>query len=209
MNPEITQGSANYDSLCIKEVEDKGIDVFANNEDDADTCSTKRLGSSAVSGDNPASDSNVSLSEHYQSDLTNHLLPSHPQRRDTKNIRHKRLRRSALARPARTLSHVSAALECDDSNCTRLVARRVSPAKEQEIRDTDQEMVNDSGTDDSKDEDYGDTSNNAASEIQGPTHSRKRAKRAKDTEHNKVETSPTHSLDVSNQAITATSSGNI
>ena len=70
-------------------------------------------------------------------------------------------------------------------------------------------MVNNSSTNNSKDEDYGNTSNNAASKIQGPTYSQKRAKRAKDTEHNKVETSPTYSLDVSNQAITATSSGNI
>jgi hypothetical protein len=64
VNREITQGSASYDNLDVtKEAEDEGINVFADDEDDADTCTTRRLGSFAVSSDNPASDSNVSISE--------------------------------------------------------------------------------------------------------------------------------------------------
>jgi hypothetical protein len=64
VNTEVTQGSASYNDLDVtKEAEEEGIDVLADNEDDADTYSTKRLGSSAISSDNPASDSNVSLSE--------------------------------------------------------------------------------------------------------------------------------------------------
>jgi len=70
-------------------------------------------------------------------------------------------------------------------------------------------MVNNSGTDNSKDKDYSDISNNIASEIQGPTYSWKRTKQAKDTEHNKIETPSTYFLNVLNQVITATLSGNI
>jgi hypothetical protein len=64
VNTEITQGSGTYDALDVtKKAEEGGINVFADNEDNANTCSTRRSGSSAVSSDNPASDSNVSLSE--------------------------------------------------------------------------------------------------------------------------------------------------
>jgi hypothetical protein len=49
----------------------------------------------------------------------------------------------------------------------------------------------------------------AASEIRGRPHFRKRARRAKDTEHNDVETTSTHSLSISYQATAATSSGSI
>ncbi|KAH6672626.1 hypothetical protein B0J14DRAFT_78188 [Halenospora varia] len=227
VNSEITQGSASYDDLDVtKEAEDEGIDVFADDEDDADTCSTRRSGSSAVSSDNPASDSNVSLSElqgsqldstqppqpgpvaasHHRSDLTNDLVPRHRRRRDTKNVRRKRLRTPALTGPASTASTVSAALKSNDSKRTQSVARLVAPAKEREIRDTDQEMVDDGGTDDSNDEDYDDMSDAAASEIRRPSRSRKRVKRAKDMEHNDMETPSTHSLNVSYQATAAASS---
>jgi hypothetical protein len=66
VNTEITQGSASYVDLDVtKEVEDEGIDVFAkgDDDDDADTRSTKRSRTSAISCNNPASDSNVSVSE--------------------------------------------------------------------------------------------------------------------------------------------------
>lgn len=70
MNSEITQGSASYDDLDVtKEAEDEGINVFADDKDVADTCSTRRSGSSAVSSDNPASNSNVSISKPQGSQL--------------------------------------------------------------------------------------------------------------------------------------------
>jgi len=228
VNTEITQGSASYDDLDVtKEAEEEGIDVLVDDEDDADTYSTKRSGSSAISSDNPASDSNVSLSElqdgqhdstqspqpgpavasHHQSDLTNDLLPRHRRRRDdTKNVRRKRLRMPSLTRPPSTASPVSAALESNDFERTQSVALLAAPAKEREIRDIDHEMVDDGGTDDSNDEDYDNISDAAASEIQRPPRSRKRVKRAKDMEHNDVETPSTHSLNVSYQATAATSS---
>ncbi|PVH69523.1 hypothetical protein DL98DRAFT_598588 [Cadophora sp. DSE1049] len=227
VNTEITPGSASYDDLDVtKDAEEEGIDVLVDDEDDADTYSTKRSGSSASSSDNPASDSNVSLSErqdgqhdftqspqpcpaaasHHQSDLTNDLLPRHRRRRDdTKNVRRKRLRMPSLTRPPSTASPDSAAVESNDFEYSQSVALLVAPAKEREIRDVDHEMVDDGGTDDS-DEDYDDMSDAAASEIRRPPRSRKRVKRAKDMEHNDVETPSTHSLNVSYQATAATSS---
>ena len=65
VNTEITQGNASYVDLDVaKEAEDEGIDVFArgDDEDNADTRSTKRSMSSTISCNNPASDSNVSVS---------------------------------------------------------------------------------------------------------------------------------------------------
>jgi len=62
-------------------------------------------------------------------------------------------------------------------------------------------MVNNGGTDDSNDEDYGDMSDAAASEIRGLLRFRKRVRRAKNTEHNVMETPSIHSLNVSYQAI--------
>jgi hypothetical protein len=67
-------------------------------------------------------------------------------------------------------------------------------------------MADDGGSDDSNDEDYGDINNAVTSEIRHLLHSRKRVKRAKDTEHNDIETPFTHSLNVSCQATIATSS---
>lgn len=122
-------------------------------------------------------------------------------RDDTKNVRRKRLRTPALT--------VSAALESNDSERTQSVARLVAPAKEQEIRDTDQEMVDNGGTDDSNDEDYDDISDAVASEIRRPPRSWKQVKRAKDMEHNDMETPSTYSLNVSYHATTATSSVSI
>ena len=60
-NPEITHRIASYDDLdVIQETEVEVVDVFANNDkDDADTCSTKRSDSSAVSRNKLASDRNI------------------------------------------------------------------------------------------------------------------------------------------------------
>jgi hypothetical protein len=68
VNTKITQDSIqetpSYEDLdVIKEAEDEGIDVFANNKDYTDTYSTRRSGYSAISSDNLALDSNVSLFE--------------------------------------------------------------------------------------------------------------------------------------------------
>jgi hypothetical protein len=65
---------------------------------------------------------------------------------------------------------------------------------------------NDEGTDDSDDEDYSETSDAAPSEIRGRPRSRKRVRRAKDTEYNDVESTSPHPLNVSCQAITASPS---
>ncbi|KAH7364881.1 hypothetical protein BKA65DRAFT_145706 [Rhexocercosporidium sp. MPI-PUGE-AT-0058] len=230
--PPLATGSASYDGLDVtKETEDEGIDVLADDEDGADTYSTKRPGPSAISSENSASNSNVSLPElpddqhdstqspqpcpaaasHDQSDLTNDLSPKHRRPRDdTNNVRRKRLRMPSLTRPPRTASLVSAALESNDFKHTQSVALLATPAKERKICDIGHEMVNDGGTDDSNDEDYDDMSGVAASEIRRPPRPRKRVKRAKDMEHNDVETpSSTHSLSVSYQATAATSSVSI
>jgi hypothetical protein len=228
LNSEITQGSASYDNLDVtKKAEDEGIDVFADDEDDSDTYTIRRSGSSAVPGDDPASDSNISLFERRgdqhdstqppqtdpavasleQSDLTNGPLPRHRRpRHDTKDARRKRLRMRAPTGPARTASPISSALESNDFERARLGARIVAPVKEREIRGGDQEMADYGGSDDSNDEDYDDVYDTATSEIQHPPHSRKRFKQAKDTEHNVVENSSTHSLNVSCKAIPATPS---
>jgi hypothetical protein len=118
-------------------VEDEGIDVFAKGDDadDADTRSTKRSRLSAISCNNPASDSNVSVSELQdgqhdsaqslqpsptvaslqQSDLTNDPLPRHRRRRDaTRNVRCKRPRTPASTGLASAASTDSAALESND-----------------------------------------------------------------------------------------------
>jgi hypothetical protein len=122
--------------------------------------------------------------------LTNDLLPRHHRRRDnTKNARYKRLRIPALTGPASTTSPVSAALEPNDSEHTQSVT--LLAAKERETRDIDHEIANDGGSDDSNDKDYDDMGDAVASEIRRPPRSRKRVKRAKDMEHNNVETSST------------------
>lgn len=99
--------------------------------------------------------------------------------------------------PASATSPVSAALESNDFEHTQSVAQLAAPAKEREIRDIDHEMANYGCSDDSNDEDYDDINNAVTSEIRHPPHSRKQVKRAKDTEHNDVETPSIHSLNVS------------
>lgn len=65
VNTEMIQGSASYGGLDVtKGAEEEDIDVLSDNEDGADTYSTKTLGSSAISSENPASDSNISLPVH-------------------------------------------------------------------------------------------------------------------------------------------------
>ncbi|XMA19876.1 hypothetical protein WAI453_012667 [Rhynchosporium graminicola] len=228
VNTEITQGSASYDDLDVtKEAEEEGIDILADDEDDADTDSTKRSGSSALASDNPASSSHVSLSElrdgqhdstqspqpgpaaasHHQSYLTNDLSPKHRRRRDdTKNIRRKRLRMASLTGRPSSASPAYDAVETSDFEHTQPVALLAALVGEREIRNIDHEMVNDRATDDHNNEDYDDVSNAAASEIRRPPRSRKRVKQAKDMEQNNVDILSTRSLDVSYQAAVATSS---
>lgn len=127
-----------------------------------------------------------------QSDLTNGPLPRHRRRRDdTKNVRRKGLRMRVPTGPARTASPASAALESKDFERTQSAARLVAPAKEREIRDIDYEMAKNGGSGDSKDEDYDDMNDAVASEMRHLLRSWKRVKRAKDTEHNDVETPST------------------
>jgi hypothetical protein len=81
--------------------------------------------------------------------------------------------------------------------------------KEREIRNIDQEMVNNRGTDDSNDTDYGDISGAAASEIEGRPRSQKQVRQANDTKYNDVKTPFTHSFNVLYYATAATLSGSI
>ncbi|KAH6662076.1 hypothetical protein B0J14DRAFT_707848 [Halenospora varia] len=176
MNTEIIQGSASYVDLDVtKEVEDEGADIFANgDDDDADTCSPKRSRSFTISCNNPASDSNVSISElqdgqhdsaQYpqpglavaslqQSDWTNDPLLRHRRQRDaTRNVCRKQPRTPA---PTGLASIVSAPLESNDLEDPQSVALVAALGQEREIPDIDQEIV-DEGTDDSNDKDYGDS----------------------------------------------------
>lgn len=64
VNTEITQGSASYVDLDVaKRAEDKGIDIFVKGDNNNNTCFIKRSRSSAVSHNNLACDSNVSISK--------------------------------------------------------------------------------------------------------------------------------------------------
>lgn len=136
VNTEMTQGSASYGGLDVtKGAEEEDIDVLSDDEDGADTYSTKTSGSSAISSENPASDSNISLpalqdgqhdstqppqlylvaASHHQSDSTNDLLPRHCRRRDdTKVVRRRRIRMPSLTQPPSATSPISAALESND-----------------------------------------------------------------------------------------------
>ena len=230
MNTDITQRSTNYVNLNVtKEVEYEGCDVFAegNNDDDDDddgTHSTKRSMLSAVSCNNPAFYSNISElqdGEHdyaqspqlgpavaslHQSDLKNDHLPKHLRRRDvTRNVRRKRPHTTAPIGLASAASTIPAPLE--STNLEEPLSRALIAASDQEreIRDIDEEMVDDGSTDDSNDEDYGDMSDATGSKIGGRPRSRKRVRRTKDAGDNDVEAPSTHYLDVSDQAIAATS----
>jgi hypothetical protein len=233
VNTEIIKVCASCVDLDVtKAVEDEDIDVFAKGDDDnnAGTRSTKRSKSSAISCNDPVFDSDVSVSElqdsqhdfaqpsrpglavvsPQQSDLTNDPLLRHRRRRDaTRNFGCKQPRTPAPAGLASAAPTVSDALESSDLEDPQSVALLAAPGQERELRDIDQEMVDDGGTDDSNDENYDDMSDAAASKIQGQPRSRKRARRMKDTEHNDVETPSTHSLNISYQAITATSSSSM
>jgi hypothetical protein len=112
----------------------------------------------------------------------------------TGNVRRKRPRTPA---PTGLASTVSASLTSTDLADPQSAALLAATSREREIRDIDQEMANDGGADNSNDEDYGDVSDAAASEIRGRPHFRKRARRAKDTGHSDVETLSTRSLSVS------------
>lgn len=147
------------------------------------------------------------MASSQQSDSTNGPPLRHRhQRYNTKNVHRKRLRPPTLTGLARNARPVSAALESHDFEHTQLVVLPVAPAKEREIRDADQEMADDRGTDDSNDEDYDDISDASSSQIGSPLPSRKRVKRSKDAKPSDIETPSTHSLNVSCQGIAATSS---
>ncbi|KAH8797252.1 hypothetical protein F5884DRAFT_864399 [Xylogone sp. PMI_703] len=96
----------------------------------------------------------------------------------------------------------------DDNDDTRTMSRPRPPTVSPDISVSDSNEVVDGGsTDVSSDEDYDDTSNTAASEIGSRPRSRKRARRVKDMKHKDAETSSTHPLNISCQAVAAISSG--
>ena len=82
----------------------------------------------------------------------------------------------------------------------------MAPDEEWELRDTDQEMVDDRSPDDPDDEDYADMSNAAGSKRGGRPHSRKRIRRTKDRARNDVDGPSTYPLDVSYHATAVASS---
>ncbi|RFU26187.1 hypothetical protein B7463_g10151, partial [Scytalidium lignicola] len=117
--------------------------------------------------------------------------------------------RSCTPAPTELAGAASVTLESKDLEELQPRALSTALRQEREVRDADQEMVDDGNSDDSNDEDYVDMSDAAASEMRSRPRSRKRAKRAKDTEHNDVETPSTHSLNISCQAIATASTGSI
>jgi hypothetical protein len=221
VNTDMTQRCTSYVNVDVtKELEDGEYSVSTEerDEDGDDTHSTKRSKLSAVS------DGNMSKLWDDQPDNTqfpqpgpavtslhrsvweiDHLPKQLRRRGATRDVRRKRPRTTAPTRLASTASTVSASLGSTDLEDPKSVALLAAPGQEREIRDIDQEMVNDGGTDDSNDEDYSDMSDAVASETRDRPHFRKRARRAKDTEHNDGETTSTHSLSVSYQATEATS----
>ncbi|KAG9235614.1 hypothetical protein BJ875DRAFT_265946 [Amylocarpus encephaloides] len=215
VNSEIIQGSASYADLDVTKKAE---------EDNANTRSTKRSDSSAVSSDKLASHFNVcellagqhdsaqfpqpgpAAASLHQSDLTNDSLQRpHHQRDDTKNVRHKRLRTLSPTGPASIASPVSAALESNEFQRSQSVTRLVAPAKEREIRNIDHEMADGGDSDDSNDKDYDDMNHAAASEMRYPPRSRKRVKRG-NMKPNDVEIPSTQSLNILCEAIATTSS---
>jgi hypothetical protein len=70
---DIRQGGTNYINLdSAKGLEEGEFSIFAKerDKDDNDTCSTKRFKSSAISGDNPAFDGNMSKLQNDQPNYT-------------------------------------------------------------------------------------------------------------------------------------------
>jgi hypothetical protein len=222
VNTDITQGSTSYDNLDVtKELEGEDFDVFAKGDDGEDdnddgTRSTKGRKLSAVSDNNPASDSNISGMQDGQPDDTqypqlcpaaaslhqldpkNDHLPKHRHRGATRDDLRKRPRTAAPIRPTSTARPASAAPESGAEAQSRA-----------QITAPDQEMVDDASADDADDEDYADMSDAAGSKRGGRPRSRKRVRRTKDREHSDVEGPSPHSLDVLCQAAAATSSSSM
>ena len=128
VNTEFTQESASYNNLTVtKEAHGERVNIFANNKNDANTCSTRRSKLFTISSDNLASNINVSISKpqnsqfnfaqspqaslaaasHNQSDIKNNLMPRHHHR--------KRLRTPALMGPTSITSTVSGAFKSNNS----------------------------------------------------------------------------------------------
>lgn len=146
----------------------------------------------------------------YQLDLNNNHLPKHLRRQDvTRNVCCKRPRTTAPIGLASAASTVPTSLESTNLEEPLSCALIAASDLEQEIRDIDEEMVDDRSTNDSNDEDYDNMSNATSSKIRGRPRSRKRVRQTKDTRDNDVEAPSTHYLNVSDQAIAATSSSSM
>ena len=201
-----TTSSVNVDVELVRE----GCDVFAKGDDDNDV--------DTRSAKNPASDSNISglqdaqpddtqspqlaltATSLHQSHLKNDHLPQQRRRGATRTDRGKRQRTMAPIRMATTTSTASAAPEYVELEEAKSGVQIIASDEEWELRESDQEMVDDGSADDSDDGDYADMSDSAGSNRGGRPHSRKRVRRTKDREHNDVEGPLTHPLDVSCQA---------
>lgn len=228
VNIDITQGSTSYFNLDItKDLEDREYSVSAKecDKDDDNTCPTKRSKSSAISSDNPAFDGNLSglydsqpdaqslppgpaaASLHRSDSKNDHLRKQIRRRGTTGNVHYKRTRTPAPTRLASISSTVCAAPGSADVEQAQPRALTAAPVQERDLRDIELEMVDNGGTDHSSDGDYANGSDATGSHIRDRPGSRKRMRRAKDTEDVDVAAPSHNSLGTSYQAATATSSG--
>jgi hypothetical protein len=112
-------------------------------------------------------------------------------------VRCKRPRTTAPIGLASAASTVPAPLESTNLEEPLSCALIAASDLEREIREINEEMVNDRSTNDSNDEDYNNISNATSSKIGGQLQSRKRVRQTKDIRDNDIEALSTYYLDVS------------
>ena len=230
VNTDIIQGITSSNRLGVtKKLKDKGFDASAEgNADDNDgTRSAKGRTLPAVSDRNLTFVSNTSelqdsqpddtqspqltlaATSPYQSPLKNDHLPKQLRRGATRNDRRKRPRTIAPIRLATTASTASAALESAELEEPKSRVQIIASDEEWEVRNTNQETVDDGSADDSNDEDYAGMSDAAGSKKGGRPQSRKCVRRTKDRKQRDVEGHSAHPLVASYQAAPATSSSSM
>lgn len=225
VNTDITHGGVSYVNPNVTtKLEDRQCSVSTRKHDKGGNNTSPANGSElfAVPCDSPAFDGNMSEPRDDQSDHTRSPqpgqaaisaqqsdsdidhLPKQFRRRATENICRKRPRTPAPAGLVNATSTVSASLASTNLEGPQPVPLFEAPGQEREICDVDYEMGADGGTDDSDDQDYRE-SDATAFKIRHRPHSRKRARRTKDTEDDETIAPSTPFLGVSCQAAAATS----
>ena len=175
------------------------INIFAVG-DNIDSYSTKGRTLSAISDKSPSSDSSIlELQDYqpnstqslqlapaavspYQLDLKNDHLLKRRRRGAIRNDYRKRPRIRTSMRLATTASTASVAPSSADLEEPKSRVQIITLDKEYQVRDTHQEMIDDTSDDDSDDEDYADRSDAAGSQRYVRLRSRKRIRRTKDKE---------------------------